>query len=315
MNSNEWLAKIEEHVTPLHEDDTMSVAAHKVLVVEFTGLLACEGGVASGKDPEAVHHMRVSCRRIRSAIRLLWDYCDQSQVVGIRDGIQRLGRELAPVRNLDVFMDVVDAFGSASPHATELLGAISERVSKRRKLQQRLVRKHLKSKSYRKTLRRIHDYAIEPAMRKRKKKVRLLIMRHVLPIVIYQQLAMVKSYQGSIEEGDEQAFHRLRIEVKRLRYILTQFSPVLGSTAQRYISDLRMIQGSLGALNDIEMARGLWKRKPLARILKGHDAKRDLLDYFRQQEQRARLEFSADWSRLNSRRGQRNLSDALLVLR
>ena len=55
----------------------------------------------------------------------------------------------------------------------------------------------------------------------------------------------MRGFDDYIETGNAEVLHRLRIEVKRLRYILTQFSSVLGRSAQK-LDTLVMNAGKRG---------------------------------------------------------------------
>ena len=132
---------------------------------------------------------------------------------------------------------------------------------------------------------------------------------------MHKQLAVVRGFDDYIETGNAEVLHRLRIEVKRLRYILTQFSSVLGRSASPFVRELKLIQDNLGSLNDVDTARKILSRKKIVNDMNGQSSVEDYLISLQQQEHKAHVEFASLWRRFNTRRVQGLFSDALLVLR
>jgi CHAD domain-containing protein len=57
---------------------------------------------------------------------------------------------------------------------------------------------------------------------------------------------LTRARDGSLAE-----LHRTRIQIKRLRYLLEYFSPVLKKVDRKRIASLAQLQGALGELNDV----------------------------------------------------------------
>ena len=56
--------------------------------------------------------------------------------------------------------------------------------------------------------------------------------------------------------------HRTRIQIKRLRYVLEYFSPLLAKAAHKRIKRLTSLQNALGELNDAVVGAGLLSTLP-----------------------------------------------------
>jgi CHAD domain-containing protein len=78
-------------------------------------------------------------------------------------------------------------------------------------------------------------------------------VREITPVLIYQRLAWVDSYDPYIENASFEQLHALRIEFKKLRYTLEYFQEVLGPQAEFVINDLKKTQDHLGALTDAQV--------------------------------------------------------------
>ena len=124
MKTIKLINLLKEHDVLIYPEDSIYVAARKILLAEFPLLLDCEEGCLIGKDVEPIHHMRVSCRRIRSAIDLLIPYYDQKKVLEVRNGIQGLGKHLGMVRDLDVFLMALDTYFKKDSESIFLIRSI-----------------------------------------------------------------------------------------------------------------------------------------------------------------------------------------------
>lgn len=315
MKTIKLIHSLKEHDVLINPKDSIQVAARKVLLAEFPLLLDCEEGCLIGEDVEAIHHMRVSCRRIRSAYDLLTPYYDQKKVFEIRNGIQRLGKNLGLVRDLDVFLVALDTYFRVEHQEKNIFEHIMKQLQKYRGVQHKKLRKYLSGKEYRKTLKNIRLYSRKPIGEDNRKKIIPRAVRHVLPFILHKQLAVVRGFDDYIETDNAEVLHRLRIEVKRLRYILTQFSSILGRSASPFVKELKLIQDNLGSLNDVDTARKILSPKRIANYVNGQSLFKDYLISLQQQEQITRVEFASLWGSFNTRRVQKFFSDALLVLR
>ena len=87
----------------IYPSDTMTEAAAKTLRFHLAKMLEHEEGTRLGEDPEELHDMRVSTRRMRMALRVFADYLDPEVLRPVLRGLRRTGRTLGAVRDLDVF--------------------------------------------------------------------------------------------------------------------------------------------------------------------------------------------------------------------
>ena len=79
-------------------------------------------------------------------------------------------------------------------------------------------------------------------------------VRHVVPVLLHQQLAAVRGFNPLFEDSaphDFETLHALRIAFKRLRYATSTFTDVLGPTSAHFIMELKTVQDHLGRLNDV----------------------------------------------------------------
>lgn len=296
--------------------DNMAEAGRKVLLAEFVQMLKHEAGSRTGEDIEDVHDMRVSIRRMRSIFRLLAPYYKVKDVRPYRSDLSRLGEVLGEVRDLDVMIEdlrafqlTLDADGQADLQVT--IDELDERrVAAREDLNKRLDRK-----TYRRFLKAFGQFVTTPIEDQLHGVIAPSQVRHLLPSLIYDRLAAVRAYDDALADADDETLHALRIEFKRLRYTVSLFADVLGTTIAEFVVELKLIQDTLGRINDATTAR-----ERLDTLLdsdeKHHsDALNAYIAFMETDKNGLADQFKADWERFNSRRVQQKLSTALLSLR
>jgi len=82
------------------------------------------------------------------------------------------------------------------------------------------------------------------------------LVRHVLPAAIWEHYGRVRAYETVLGWASLEMIHALRIEGKRLRYLLEFFSEVLGPGPAPAIEALVALQDHIGELHDADVAIG-----------------------------------------------------------
>jgi triphosphatase len=80
------------------------------------------------------------------------------------------------------------------------------------------------------------------------------LLRHLAPGLIYERYGDVRAYEVGLKEAPLDTLHRLRIDAKRLRYMLEALEEVLGPDAKAVIGSLKALQDHLGDLQDSRVA-------------------------------------------------------------
>jgi CHAD domain-containing protein len=82
-------------------------------------------------------------------------------------------------------------------------------------------------------------------------------VRHVLPALLYNHVGAVRAYDEALENADGTTLHALRIEFKRLRYAVSMFTDVLGSSVKDFVKEIKAMQDHLGRMQDIVTAQAV----------------------------------------------------------
>lgn len=316
------LTKLKAALTPVEMTDVMTEVGRKVLLQNFIEMLEREAGSRTGEDIEDVHKMRVATRRMRSAFLVFGDFYRNKPVRPFSERVKLTARALGAVRDLDVMIDDIEKYRAARNAETEAdyisaLQGLINKLDKQRRKARIALNDYLDSKPYEQFVKAFSKFLMTPDNGAARPLVgqEPVEVRHVAPVMVYQQLAAVRAYDSVIHADTEiETLHALRIEFKRLRYVVAFFQPVLGTSAEEFIEEIKEMQEYLGRLNDAEVAQ--------ARLmaLKGLDdaqtAARDRYLADLQAEAEAKLNgFPEAWTRFNTRTVQRKMSDSLLVLR
>ena len=243
--------------------DTMTEAAVKTLKFHLAKMLEHEEGTRLGEDPEELHDMRVSTRRMRMALRVFADYLDPDVLRPVLRGLRRTGRTLGAVRDLDVFNEKTQVYldGLPGERAGDLDGLLDAWKLERDKQREHLVT-YLDGKRYRRFVERtteLLDGPVEALAPRNIVTPRPQRVAQVLPGVLYKDMAVVWAFEGQLGglETPLPRFHLLRKACKGLRYTLEFFEDVLGPGARPLIKRVKGLQDHLGDLQDAVVTCGV----------------------------------------------------------
>lgn len=248
-------------ITP---QDSLADAGRKVMLAQFAELLRHEEGVRLGEDIEELHDMRVATRRLRAAFEVYKEAFPQKTMKPHLARLRTLGRALGQARDLDVLLEKAHAYQSSLPldHQNDLQPLIQHWEDQRQAAQVALLA-HFDSKSYQKFKHRFNLFvqAAGPGTnRKTKTSVKSRRVSEIAPVLIYERLAAVKTYEQLFRESHDitqvpvERLHALRIEYKQLRYTVEYFREILRVECKPVINDLKFMQDHLGDLHDAYVA-------------------------------------------------------------
>ena len=243
--------------------DTMTEAAVKTLRFHLAKMLEHEEGTRLGEDPEELHDMRVSTRRMRMALRVFGDYLDPDVLRPVLKGLRRTGRTLGAVRDLDVFNEKTQVYldGLPDERAGDLDGLLEAWKAERDKQREHLVT-YLDGKRYHRFVAATTELLEGPVEALAPQSIvtpRPQRVAQVLPGVLYKDMAVVWAFEGQLGglETPLPRFHALRKACKGLRYTLEFFEGVLGPGARPLIKRVKGLQDHLGDLQDAVVTSGV----------------------------------------------------------
>ncbi|MBO9309480.1 MAG: CHAD domain-containing protein, partial [Chloroflexi bacterium] len=238
----------------LQADDLMSEGGRKVLAFHFGKMLARQADVLASDDSEAVHQMRVATRRLRSTLRIFRSYYRARPLKPLRAALKQTAALLGSVRDLDVYREHLTEYTKEQPAAERReLRLIDAQLSERHAELRAQLLDHLRSATYSAFLSDFAAFVQTPFAAARELPDDQPTPRRVCevaPRLIYKQYGIVRAYEPHLPTASLECLHALRIEVKRLRYLIEAFSELLGAQAEAAIEACKASQDFLGKLQD-----------------------------------------------------------------
>jgi len=257
--------------------------------------------------PDAVHQMRVACRRLRSDLRTFAPLVDPDWAGGLRDELKWLGGSLGAARDLEVQRERIARAAQADPVApvdAPAVGRIDAVLADREKHALAEVEAALAADRYAQLLERVVEAARHPALRP---EADLPAEKVLTPLVAKAWRKLERAVKKLQPYGPDHDWHEVRIKAKRARYAAEAAAPALGSAAKWLGSAASSLQDLLGDHQDAVVAAdtllGIAAEHPddlqLA-VTCGRLVERERADV-----RRVRAEFPAAWKKARRRRNTR----------
>lgn len=215
-------------------------------------------------DSEGVHQMRVGLRRLRAAISLFGDILPHASTERIKPELKWLTSELAPAREIDVFLK--ESIQPIADQGVPRRGAraIAKKFSAERRAAFARAREAVDSARYRCLLIDVIEW---------------IETRHPRPgddrtIAAYAEQVLDRRIRKARKQGkhlddlDPGQRHKLRIKIKKIRYAIDFFESLYSGRDRKQLASLsgrlKQIQSALGSLNDFMAHRELATEAALA---------------------------------------------------
>lgn len=197
-----------------------------------------------GRDPEGVHQLRVTSRRLRAELGVLAPILSPRAANDLAKELRWIGSILGRQRDIDVLYQLLTHLEhEESPFDASVLA----RLLRQRDAERRRVRDALSSGRYQHLARDLATWAVAPPLRRRAPKRASDALRPGLLSGLSALFDRVDSVGPNVTD---EMLHRLRITIKHSRYRAEVAVPVLGPNADVVARDLAKAQGVLGDLHD-----------------------------------------------------------------
>jgi len=242
---------------------TLDEAFSTIMRSCFLHLLQSLPAAEDGRNPEGVHQLRVSLRRLRSALDLMRSVGALSNLDALRSEAKWLAQDLSAARDWDVFqLETLPTIAKACPSVTgfdALDRAATERQARAyRKAHQALDDRRcavfliglggwIETRGWR------NDVAAED------------LGQLTEPAINFAQRILSAQYAKVLKRGrrfkslSAGELHRVRLATKRLRYLSEFLLPLYEDrkSARRFSRRLAALQEELGAFNDMAVTASL----------------------------------------------------------
>lgn len=238
----------------LSGEQNVHSAVAKICHVMIRAARQNEPGIIDDIDTEFLHSYRVSLRKLRSILSLIKGAFTADVTKELKDEFGELAKKTNQLRDLDVYLLEEEALKSILPESTRpgLDRMFSDFKSERKKALSQ-IRRHLKSKKYQEKISRYQQLFCKGDLGYGKRGEHTI--GAIIELELKRHLKKVKKLGYKIErDTPNEEIHELRIECKKLRYLLESFNSILPKKSLEYVvRKLRKLQNVLGDFNDFSV--------------------------------------------------------------
>jgi CHAD domain-containing protein len=210
-----------------------------------------ESGIIKDIDTEFLHDFRVSIRRLRSALGQIKGVLDENAVIKAKENFSFLGKSTNELRDIDVYLLKEKQLEMMLPvEFRQYLNPFFKDLHEKRKSEHCALVAMLKSTRYRRILSSWKTY-IQTQNSDTNQNYRSA--KSMAQTIIKKRNKKVLNFgQQILTTGSDELLHQLRIEGKKLRYLLEFFSSLFVRQKMQYlIENLKLLQDNLGDYNDL----------------------------------------------------------------
>ncbi len=213
-----------------------------------------ETGIRADWDTEFLHDFRVAIRRTRSALTQIKGVLSEDAVAHFKDAFRQLGRSTNRLRDLDVYLLEEEAYRAMLPQSLQPgLDAVFSRLkSERRRALSDMVQV-LDKPEYLNLMDSWATFLRGEQSRGGKDSA--------VPAIALAQKFIFKRFKQILKKGQaigdhtpDEALHDLRIDCKKLRYLLEFFASLFPKDKMgKLIGYMKKLQDNLGDFNDLSV--------------------------------------------------------------
>ena len=235
------------------------VGIRKALKERFDEMYGLREDALKWKDLEGVHAMRVSSRRLRSALTDFMPYVNQRGLTSSLKQIKNIADALGEVRDEDVAISALEKLLTQTPPAfsTTIRGVIKTRKQIRKAARKEL--RKILGKGKLKDLSLEFESAVKKAttggsQTARSSSTSDRSYADVARTIILDRLDELEKLSTSLDHPLEaQPLHEMRIAAKRLRYALELFTSCWPRGILQFAKEASRLQSDLGKVHDCDV--------------------------------------------------------------
>lgn len=256
----------------LSPDDTLAAAGRRILRYQLDRIdpddwLPAEGAVVS---PRLIHRLRVTTRRMRSTLRAFGDYYRPKSLRPLTKGLLRLSDCLRPLREHDMLVAALEDYAHNFEAGAEALSGVEALMAawqaERETLRARVL-EYLAGPEHAEWFQAMLAFAQTDRHDRPAKLGKPCLLRHAIDALQAEHLAHVKAFDVLPDPPAVEDLHRLRIAIKRLRYLTDALRDVLPpDRVEKALAACVAAQDAYGAVNDAHTVAGA-----ALRFLETHD--------------------------------------------
>ena len=241
----------------LDSEATIHENARRLLRFTTSVMQMNEAGIRKEIDTEFLHDYRVAIRRSRSVLRQLKGVFDPHETSLFLAGLRELGKQTNKLRDGDVYLMHRDDYATLlPPFLRPSLDQFFSDIAASRKAEHKQFCNYLSGSGYREFMESWVEFIGRVELPDPEKAPKSALSTRVVA-----ERSVTKSWKKVIvhgrrigREATDAELHQLRIDCKRLRYLLEFFSSLFPQkTAARVVRQLKELQDNLGEFVDFSV--------------------------------------------------------------
>jgi len=211
-----------------------------------------EKGVVADYDTEFLHDYRVSFRKVRSVLSLFKGVYKLKDTVRLKQDFAALMQKTNLLRDLDVYLLNKEKYFNMVPEDThEGLAILFNYFEEERKKEHKIVSKVIRSKVYNREVTRLEKLFANGSTIGSGPKGGEKSLAFACRVVMSRYGKVCKIARSIDDKTEDEVVHELRINCKKLRYLMEFFSPLFpDDQIKTLIKSLKLLQDNLGNFND-----------------------------------------------------------------
>jgi len=239
----------------LSPDDRADESVRNILRQLFNSLRSNIDGVLEDLDIECLHDLRVAIRRTRTVLSQIKGVLEPSAVARFSPDFKWLGAVTGPCRDLDVTLLEMRVPTKQSGIQESALDPFRRFLEERRKAEHGLLVAAFRTPRFCKLVEGWDGYLSSSVREEDEQSIASSSIIEVAGPRILKAFERIRKRGAAVEPAAAaELLHRLRIDGKKLRYLLEFFAALFASkTVSRCIKELKRLQDILGEFNDTKV--------------------------------------------------------------
>ena len=237
---------------PIDPKDTAFETATAIIHAHLPLVRVNEPGLLDDVDTEFLHHYRIGLRKIRSVLGLFKGVYGAEQTEDLKARFSALMAATGRLRDLDVYLldrQVFYDFVPGTVHGG--LDRMFEIFAAERVRELTRLRRHLRSTAYAEEMEQLEKLFRKRRALQRGPKAKTRVDRSAAKLIWKRYHKICTIAEAITPETPDEEVHHLRIQCKKLRYLLEFFLPLYGNDVLKpLIKSLKRLQETLGDFND-----------------------------------------------------------------
>lgn len=268
---------------------TLGEYSYSIIQKQYRNVVKQERKVLADENPEHLHQMRVSTRRLRTALQVF-----RTAIVLPKSASEKqigaLARVLGGLRDLDVQMADLRNIYRPQLEGDEktALDEVIQSLKKKRRKAFAVVAETLERSPYQNLKTTYENWLESPQLTP----LATLPIRNLLPDLLSPLLSELLLHPGWLVSAKDTSIdashtlHDLRKAFKHVRYQTEFFTSFYGQSFQDWVAEIKLLQEKLGKLQDSHV---------LQELLAAHLPKNTCLPTLQNSIQQTRLNVLSDW--------------------